>query len=266
MKKKQLFISVGLLIVVFFILLTAIFFFVGGEMEKIDLKDLNSTELSKTQIESFKNKTILFGHQSVGANIIQGLNEISDSFNIVKSEKHTATDKPAFIHFRVRKNGDPYSKIDHFVKIMTQSKNIEIAFLKFCYADIKNDTDVDGVFKYYKKKMGELERKYPKIKIIHSTIPLYKNSGGIIAKIKHFLKLDKNIQRNIFNEMMRKEYSKDILFDLALFESTYPDGRREKAGNNNYSLAKIYTDDGGHLNKKGRQIIASNFINFISKL
>ena len=266
MKKKYFLISIGLIICIFIILVISILFFTGGGMEIIDLKILKSNDLTTSQIENFKNKKILFGHQSVGSNILKGLMEISDTFKIVKSETQLSSNEPAFTHFRVGKNGDPYSKIDHFVKIVAQNSNIEIALLKLCYADFNNNTDVNGIFNYYKEKMSELEMKHPNIKIIHSTIPLYKNSGGLKAKIKHFRKLDKNIKRNKFNEMIRKEYGKNILFDLALFESTFPDGRREKAGKNNYSLIKEYTDDGGHLNKKGREIIASNFLDFISKL
>jgi len=263
-KKKNIIVAVSLSISV--IVLIAIFLFIGDEMEKTNHKIIQLSDLTKSHFERFNKKKFLFGHQSVGANIIQGLNEISDSFNIVKSEKNITTDRPAFRHFRVTKNGDPISKIDHFIKVVSQSKGIDIALMKLCYADILDKTDFLQVFNYYKKNIENLKNKYPNIKIIHSTIPIYSNSGGIKAKIKHLFKLDKNINRNKYNELMRKEYNKNILFDLALFESTFPDGRREKAGNKNYSLIKAYSDGGGHLNRKGREIITSNFIYFISKL
>ena len=264
--KKKYFILTGLFICICALLLIGLFYITGGEMETIDLKVLNSNDLSKAHIESFKNKRILFGHQSVGANIIKGLNEISDTFKIVDLEGKPTSEEPALIHFRVGKNGSPTSKIDHFLKIVMQNNKTEIAILKLCYADINNDTNIYEVFNYYKNEMIKLQNNSPNIKIIHSTIPLFRNSGGIKAKIKHLFKFDKNINRNKFNAMMRKEYNKDILFDLALFQSTYPDGVRNKAGNKNYSLINEYTDDGGHLNKKGRDVIASNFIDFISKL
>ena len=266
MRKKYFFMLTGLIICIMVLMITYISLFIGGEMEKTHLKILKPEDLTKGQLESFKNKTILFGHQSVGGNIVKGLKEISDSFNIIESEKSISLKKPYFLHLRVIKNGDPYSKTDHFIKLVEQNNKVEIALLKLCYADITDNTDIDKVFEYYKKRMNELKSKYPNIKIIHSTIPLYRNTGGIKAKIKHFFKLDKNIKRNKFNELMREEYNKKVLFDLALFESTYPDGKREKVGNRNYSLAKIYTDDGGHLNKKGREIVTSNFINFIAGL
>ncbi len=265
MKKKN-FISASIIIVILAVLITILLFFTEGEIEMNNIAMNKPNDLTKNQLESFKNKRILFGHQSVGANIVKGLKEISDTFKIVEFEKKALFEEPVFMHFRVKKNGDPYSKIDHFVETVIENNNTEIALLKLCYADINKNTDINKLFKYYKKEMDELKKKHQNIKIIHSTVPLFKNSGGIKAKIKHFLKLDKNIKRNKFNELMRGEYSKEILFDLALFESTYSDGRREKAGNGNYSLANEYTDDGGHLNKKGREIIAANLINFISKL
>ena len=60
------------------------------------------------------------------------------------------------------------------------------------------------------------------------------------------------------------KYPPKYIFDLAGFESTYPSGKRESIvvnGELYYSLIKDYTDDGGHLNELGQQVIASEFIN-----
>jgi len=79
-----------------------------------------------------------------------------------------------------------------------------------------------------------------------------------------------NNNRNKLNDLIRKEYAgKNNLFDLASFESTFTDGRRalyQSEGRSFEMLVPEYTDDGGHLNAKGQQIIAEQFLIFLSGL
>ena len=75
---------------------------------------------------------------------------------------------------------------------------------------------------------------------------------------------------NLFNQLLVAEYQgKAPIFDLAEFESTKPDGTRalkEKNGNQYYELVQEYTKDGGHLNEKGRKIIAEQLLLFLAQL
>ena len=79
-----------------------------------------------------------------------------------------------------------------------------------------------------------------------------------------------NIQRQKYNELIRNTYSgNEPVFDIALIESTSPDGSRvehEKDGYTFFSLYEGYTDDGGHLNKTGRKIVAEKLIKLLSGL
>ena len=62
---------------------------------------------------------------------------------------------------------------------------------------------------------------------------------------------------------MRQNYSEDDIFDLAKFQSTYPDGNRESFDHESktyYNLIDDYTYDGGHLTEIGSKWIASNLI------
>jgi lysophospholipase L1-like esterase len=63
---------------------------------------------------------------------------------------------------------------------------------------------------------------------------------------------------------VKQEYNgKEPFFDIAEVESTTPDGNREsfpRNGHTYYSLASLYTDDGGHLNKTGRKKVSEQLL------
>ena len=77
-------------------------------------------------------------------------------------------------------------------------------------------------------------------------------------------------QRQQYNEMLRKEYAgREPLFDIAQIESALPDSSRvafKKGEENYYGMAPEYTDDGGHLNEKGRKIFAEQLLIFLAAL
>jgi lysophospholipase L1-like esterase len=95
---------------------------------------------------------------------------------------------------------------------------------------------------------------------------------GYVKKIigRYDTKREGNIKRNQFNTMLKAEYEgKEPIFDLAGIESTYPDGKNEtfeKDGRTYYALAPLYTNDGGHLNKTGRKVVAEKLLYFLASL
>ena len=94
--------------------------------------------------------------------------------NIVETRNPDDFNKGIFAHSRVGKNVDPKSKIDEFAKFTEQGigENADIAFFKFCYVDVRSETDSQKVFDDYKKSMSNLTKKYPKTNFIHVTVPL----------------------------------------------------------------------------------------------
>src|SRR5207253_1672047 len=66
-----------------------------------------------------------------------------------------------------------------------------------------------------------------------------------------------NVRRNRFNTLLRDEYAgRDPIFDLARVESTdAQEGRSyfRQGADTVFTLAREYTDDGGHLNALGRR-------------
>jgi hypothetical protein len=128
--------------------------------------------------------------------------------------------------------------------------------MKFCYVDINSHTDINTIFEYYQTSITALQEKHPHLKIIHFTAPLITKPKGLKGLIKVILKMDNNVYSNKYNELMRNHYSDSELFDIAKIEATLSDGTTNKYGNGTLGLVPEYTSDGGHLNDRGRLLIA----------
>ena len=254
----------------------------GGKMAEEKVHFTSIKDIPNSIWEKLSQKKIFFGHQSVGFNIIDGLKDLMKEnpqikLNIVETSNPADFDAPLFAHARVGKNTDPKSKIDAFAHVMEKGigNKADIAFFKFCYVDVRSETDSQKVFDDYKKSMSNLTKKYPNTIFVHVTVPLRTVQTGLKARIKKVIGrplsgVDDNIQRKQFNEMLRKEYSgKEPVFDLAKIESTRPDGTKAtftKDGKTYYSLAPEYTYDSGHLNELGRKKVAEQLLFFLASL
>ena len=231
-------------------------------------------------IESISNKKIYFGHQSVGYNIINGIKKYSDAipeFKIHDSFEFAQYEGPMLAHSRNGYNWNPESKIISFANTLNNLKEWkpDIAMFKFCYVDFNNETDIDKLYQSYRLYMDRLQTKYPDLTIVYMTVPLTTIQSGIKAQLKKMLGrplagVEENIARNKFNDLLRRDYSQSgRLFDIAMHESTLPSGERESFVHNNnkyYHLAGSYSSDGGHLNERGQDHLAKEFLNFIANL
>ena len=244
--------------------------------EKVQLMTNESIHKS---LLSLQNKKIFFGHQSVGVNIIDGLKDVSALYNdvhlnLIAIEGAGPDSNGFFADSKIGQNTDPASKCEAFRNNIEKkfSGKLDIALMKFCYVDIKAETNVDSVFSNYQSTIESLKSKYPHITFVHSTIPLTSKPGGIKQVIKSLLGYKSgndqdNINRTRFNRMLTDKFKNEPIFDLAAVESTYPDGKRESSereGRIYYSMIKEYTDDGGHLNRKGRSLAATALIKTLS--
>ena len=230
--------------------------------------------------EKLSNKKIYFGHQSVGFNIIDGIKELMKEYpqiklNIVETKDSSKFNSGIFAHSRVGKNIDPKSKIDGLVKFMDDGlgNEVDIIFLKLCYVDIKAETNVQVLFNEYSAAMSLIKERYPQLSVLHFTNPLTKVQSGPKSVVKRLIgkplrDYDDNVKRNEYNELLKNKYEgKEHVFDLALIESTFPDGSRTfftTNGKTYYSLAPIYTEDGGHLNDIGKKVVAEQFLMFLA--
>ncbi len=246
----------------------------------------STKDVSSEKWEKLAQKKIYFGHQSVGNNIMDGVNDLMKEYpqiklNIVKTSSPSEFSNPVFAHeTNLGKNNDPISKINAFASFVEKGIGdlVDIAFLKFCFVDVDAGTDFQKLFTDYKSTMTKLSQEYPKTTFVHFTVPLLKKTKptlktwvkNILGKKDGFFDNSHNVKRNEFNNLLRKEYDgKEPIFDIAKIESAYPDGKREtfsQDGKTYFSLVPEYTDDGGHLNEVGRKKVAEKLLILLANL
>jgi hypothetical protein len=224
-------------------------------------------------------KKIYFGHQSVGFNIIDGMKQLlkqypSISLPIENTADTSAFGRHVFAHSTNGANTLPQTKISEFRLKMENGlgARVDIAFFKFCYIDFNASTDVPDLFNRYSKTMATLAQAYPKVHFLHCTVPLTVRDNRWVKKIVRAVFEDNNDlnneKRNDFNRMLRDKYQKEgTLFDLAAFESTYPNNSREvfkRKGKSIYCLINKYSSDGGHLNDTGKKLLAEKLLVFLA--
>jgi hypothetical protein len=249
----------------------------SGQPEEVSVVSQRLDEDLQTLAEA----RVFFGHQSVGKNIITGIEALSANYqgidlNITENSSKTDGAEGCLLHSTVGKNTEPLSKCIDFARIIDEelAGKIDYALLKFCYIDIDRDSDVVKLFDDYKRTMDDLTSQHPEIRFIHTTVPLRHSPGGAGVWIRELLgrpnnsKLD-NVKRNQFNQLLRDNYTHSPIVDIAASESSYPDGKREAFnmdGQTYYSLIGEYTDDGGHLNEKGQAWVATAFVRELAQI
>jgi len=228
----------------------------------------------------FSKKKIYFGHQSVGYNMIDGIEMIlienpNIKLNIKKGKDLNLFNSPVFAHDDNGSNRNPKSKIDDFCVTIENGlgDKVDIAGFKFCYVDVEKGTNVNDLFSYYKKQMNEVALKYPNVIFIHYTVPLKSLQIGPKALIKKILGKDigveDNMVRNEFNDLLRKEYRDQGIFDIAKIESTFTDGKRSFSEVNDkkvYTMIPSFTNDGGHLSMSGKKRIGKEYLCFLAEI
>jgi hypothetical protein len=268
--------------IICFMMLTFIISCKGESVMNEKDKMISFNKIPKDTLEKLSYKKIYFGHQSVGENILNGVKMIMKEnpqikINIMETDDPKVFEKPVFAHSEIGKNKYPISKIDAFSDFMERGigNKADSAFFKFCFVDINESTDINKVFLHYRDVMKRLERKYPKTTFAHITVPLTVIQTGPKVWIKKIIGREiggygENIKRNQFNDLLRKEYGgKAPIFDLAIIESTFPDGKMLTFMQDDkiyYALISEYSDDGGHLNEKGKRLVAEQFLLFLANI
>jgi hypothetical protein len=229
-------------------------------------------------LDRLARQRIFFAHQSVGANILDGvrdlLREAGRDVAIAEWGQSPSPNggKPGGVvwHAKVGRNEEPSSKCEDFRRLLDEelAGQVDIALLKFCYIDINQRTDVAQLFDQYQRTLQDLSRRHPSVTFVPVTAPLRHAAGGLGIWLREQLgrpnrsKRD-NLARHAFNVRLRERYAGTPVFDLAAAEATRPDGRRETftyESTTAESLVGGYTDDGGHLNAAGRRAVAADFV------
>ena len=220
--------------------------------------------LLHASLQRVAHQRIFFGHQSVGANIVQGVKELSAKEGV-----------PVFIKDQfVPENGDPLRKLASFKAFVGTGSKYDVALVKFCYVDINANTDAAALFDQYRRAINELRARNPRTVFVHATLPLTTVQTGPKAWVKRLIGRSpygtvENVRRDEYNRLLRATYAgREPIFDLARIESTAPDGTLVTVTWNGITapaLSPAYTEDGGHLNARGRVLAAREFLTVLAQ-
>lgn len=219
--------------------------------------------LSPEGRECISSHRIFFGHQSVGADLLAGIRELAPELILEETKEPAALGGPLLAHMRVGQNGDPASKDAAFLEATASLGEGDIAFYKYCYLDMTPSTDPDDLHANY---MGSLRAARERgIHVFAVTMPITSVAPAWKRLLKSALgkttELEMNARRLRFNQLLRE--SGFPLLDLARFESTLEDGSRSTRTHDAEEieiLPAVYTDDGSHLNERGRRHVAAQLI------
>jgi hypothetical protein len=249
----------------------------GGESVTADAVTggIAMTGISKADLERAGRTRVFFGHQSVGMNILQGVPGVFSAQGVpvppIQDRRTMADTSGGFIaQTPIGQNTDPLQKIQDFDSVIRSGlgSQLDVAVLKFCYIDVAPGTDVDALFATYRNTLAALQRDYPQVTFVKVTVPLT-TRPPLLSRLKQAVRGDDsygataNVARERLNELIRKEYAGDHLFDLAAVESTAPDGSRvsgRSGGRPYFALADSYAADSGHLNADGSNRAATAFL------
>lgn len=255
----------------------------GGTVTEPAAPLASLTQVSPVAWEQLAQQKILFGHQSVGGNILQGVEDLAQEHRqirlaIVEQAKPASLQQPGLTHFLVGHNGVPNSKISHFASVVEAAAPgaPDVAFFELCFVDITGQTDVAKMFADYKATLTRLQTEFPKTMFIPMTVALTAEPDGqlrhLMRQAKYWVKrgVPDNLKREEFNQRLRQEWAgKTPIFDLAQIESTTPEGTRRihtMNGQRYPSLVPAYSDDSAHLNAKGRKLVAAQLLVLLSQI
>lgn len=217
---------------------------------------------ARHDLEVVAGRTIFFGHQSVGTNLLEGLRELAAQEGLpLRIQEGRGAELRAVTHATLAENGDPDRKLRSFEEAVGAGAVPDVALMKFCYVDVGERTDAGALFARYQAMIHGLRARLPRTTFVHVTVPLTAVQGGVKGLAKRALGrppagLLDDARREEFNALLRQAYQgREPVFDLARVESTAPDGTRRFVhwgGRDVPVLATEYTDDGGHLNAQGR--------------
>jgi len=225
-----------------------------------------------------------FAHQSVGANILTGIEELARQgrtdahvLELARAHEPLPIHPLLIIHECVGVNREPLTKIAAFRHVLTAKHRpaLDVALLKFCYVDIETQAQAETLWDHYQRAIEQLSTDQPGVQLVHCTVPLRSLPAGPYAWLRRALghrhpSIAGNRARDWFNRQLRARFgSGHQLFDLAAVQSRHPDGRPcelKDGGSTVPSLAPDWTYDGGHLNPPGRTMVAAAFLEFLRTL
>jgi hypothetical protein len=237
----------------------------------------------RTQLDQLSRLRIFFGHQSVGGNLLDGVQKSlaaspGSTLRVVEVKEAGVQLAPGtWAHAMVGENTKPESKLVHFAQLMDGglAEQADVAFMTFCHVDFDAHTDAQALFARYRTTLDGLKARHPGTTFVHVTVPLTTVQQGVKGWFKHLLGRStrgeqENLRRESFNTLLRDTYGgKEPLFDLAHLESVAPNGTTETfeaQGRTWPALSRAYAADEGHLNAVGQAQLSAKLIAFLAAL
>ena len=232
--------------------------------------------VSKADIAAAAAKRVIFAHQSVGKDILDGARALAAEagvpLTVVETREAPAATSGIF-HFNVGSNGVPLGKLEDYRKTMSQAQlaGVDVALLKLCYIDFDTSTDAAQLAAAYERTIEDLQQRHPRTVFAAVTAPLTTIQTGPKAWVKHLLGrtpagYGENAARDRFNAILRRRFDRAHLFDIASIEANGGRGaaRFEYEGHQLGALDPGLTSDGGHLNDAGKRAVGSAFVRFLA--
>ena len=243
-----------------------------GPREPEPAPDTAAESVAPGELTAAAGQRVFLGHMSIGWNLLDGLKGLYAAQGVPEPDVvQVALDAPSpdlpagqgvIVHAEIGTNGDPLGKIANFDTVMRggMADAVDVALVKLCFTDITAGTDVDAVFAAYSTTLDGLERDFPDVRFLHTTVPLTAAPSGIKQHLKVVVRGDDNAARERYNALVRTAYGDDDLFDIAAAEGTAADGVRTA------SLATGWADgDREHLNQAGSAMLAARFLDVLTQ-
>lgn len=236
----------------------------------------------KTELARVARARVLFAHQSVGRNILDGVARLAAAagvtLNVSELRAGPIPDGAGLYHVNIGENGQPEGKLAAFSALLVGGTQPapDVAALKFCYVDLE---DSDGaratrLAEAYLAGTRALQSARPGLRLLHMTMPLRSETPGVKTRLARLIGRDRygdadHAARAVYNAHLRQHLAGQPLLDIAQLESTRADGTRtsfSRAGVEVPTLAPEYTTDGGHLNATGQRRVAAAWLRSVAAL
>lgn len=205
--------------------------------------------LTAAELAPLKARRVLWGHQSVGENLIGGARQLGFEFRSVT--RGADYGEARWGEAGVAENGDPERKIRSFVELMVGGgigRRVEAASFKFCWVDFETGTDVEDLADEYDAAMRDVQARFPDVRLLHVTPPLTTDEPEA-----------NGVRWRFGRELIRRHRDTALVFDLGAVISTDASGEQCKSGNQR-RLCPAWASDSGHLNDAGSQRAAKAFL------
>jgi hypothetical protein len=217
---------------------------------------------------------VFFGHQSIGANTVEGMASLGFGDPWVHWAFPEDADYNGGAYFgqqMIGENRHPAGKVDAFRSFMIDDAyggRVDMAGFKLCFQDFEADGDGDAVSNApelallqarYAATIDDVRAAYPDVVLFHVTPPL-------VAAAEW--SADQNATRVALGDWQKQTYgATDVIFDLQDVESTDPSTQQRCTALGAWALCDANAaDDHSHLSTGGKERVAKALMTMVYRI